>query len=102
MSLKRFTNLSGKIKSLLILTSERARKETLRAVRGLCTLAYKPGKKQSRRKTLSTLQVTETLSHLNGFDQKNTYKKEKSQSSYQMVQLQMMLCKVLSLAIAGS
>jgi len=50
---------------------------------------------------LSTLQISQTLRYLNGSDQKNTYKKEKKQSSYQMVQLQMMSCKV-SLAIAGS
>jgi hypothetical protein len=83
----------------LILTSERARKETSRVVRGRCTLACKP--ERVSRKKLSTLQVSQILRYLNGSDQKNTYKKEKKQSSYQKVPLQMMSCKA-SLVIAGS
>ena len=99
MSLRRFITLSGMIRSSLILTSERARREALRVARGLCTLACKP--ERVSRMRLSIHQVSQTLRYLNGSDQKNTYRKEKRQSSYQKVPLQMMLCKV-SLVIAGS
>ena len=99
MSLRRFITLSGMTRISLILTSERARKVTLRVVRGLCTTACRP--ERVRGKKLSIHKVSQTQRYLNGSIQKNTYKKEKRQSSYQKVPLQMMSCKA-SLAIAGS